>query len=140
MSSKLKVVIDTNVFISAILFKGQANELVSLWQNKELIFLLSREVLEEYIKVLSYPKFRLTMREIRDIIERQLLAFIQPIKVEKRFNIIKEDPPDNKFVSLAVQGRADYILSGDKHLLELKEFKGIKIISLKEFLRIKDGI
>ena len=132
----VKTVLDTNVFISAILFKSEANKLVALWQCNKIIFLISKEVLEEYIKVLSYPKFRLTNEEVKYIIEEELLPFVKPIKTKSKFNIIVNDPSDNKFISLAVDGNAAYIISGDNHLREIKEFQKIKIITIKKFLSI----
>lgn len=136
MPAKLKVVIDTNVFISAILFKGEANRLVDLWQEGKFLFLMSQEVLNEYIKVLSYPKFRLTDSEVTHIIEAELLPFITPVAVKRRISAIEDDPSDNMFLSLALEGKADRIVSGDKHLLELGNFGKIRIVSLKNFLSI----
>ncbi|MDD3725851.1 MAG: putative toxin-antitoxin system toxin component, PIN family [Candidatus Ratteibacteria bacterium] len=129
-----KVVIDTNIFISAMIFKGEANRLVTLWQKGIFHLLMSREVLNEYINVLSYPKFRLTDKEITYIIQVELIPFISPVIVKTNLVVIDTDPSDNKFLSLACDGKADYIVSGDKHLLTLVEFKKIKIVSLKDFL------
>ncbi len=95
--------------------------------------LLSSEVLKEYAKVLSYPKFKLTKKEIKGLLEQELLPYVIPVKVKKHLNIITQDPEDNKFLELAKEGSADYILSGDKHLLELKDFRGIKIVTPAEF-------
>ncbi len=134
MPEKLRVVIDTNIFVSAILFKGSANKVVNLWQKNKFIFLMSQEILNEYIKVLSYPKFRLTGGEITHIIEEEILPFINPVAVKTPVAIIEKDPSDNKFLSLAAEGKADRIVSGDKHLLELGEFRKIKIVSLQSFL------
>ena len=128
-----RVVIDTNVFISALLFRGPFSRLVSFWQKGTVSVLLSSEVLKEYAKVLAYPKFKLTKKEIKGIIEQELLPYVIPVKVKKHLNIIAQDPEDNKFLELAKEGSADYILSGDKHLLELKDFRGIKIVTPAEF-------
>jgi len=130
-----RVVVDTNVFISAIIFEKEASKLVSLWRESKIRLLISRQVLEEYINVLSYPKFKLTVPEIEYIVKYELLPYAESVKVKSQINIIKDDPDDNKFLSLAVDGNAGYIISGDKHFLKLKEFKAIKIFSLREFLR-----
>jgi len=134
VSVRLRVVIDTNVFISAILFRGELNKLVDLWQKNEFLFLISPEVLNEYIWVLSYPKFRLSGNEVKHVIQEELLPFVKPLIVKAEPNIIKTDPSDNKFLSLAMEGKADYIVSGDKHLLELKKYGEIRIAPLKNFL------
>ena len=131
---RFKIVIDTNIFISSVLFKGRADKLVELWKKSEFVFLISKDVLEEYIQVLSYPKFSLTKEEIKYIIEETLLPFVKIVKVSSCIEIIKDDISDNKFISLAIDGKADFIVSGDKHLLGLNKVDDIKIIPLKKFL------
>jgi len=135
MKSELKVVIDTNVFISAMLFRSETNRLVTLWQTEKIMYLISSEILKEYIRVLSYRKFNLTRKEIRYIIEEELLPYTHSVKVKTKINVVEEDFEDNKFVSLAIDGKAKFIVSGDKHLLKLKKFQGIKLVSVKEFLK-----
>ena len=131
-----KIVIDTNVFISAILFRGPTSRLVSLWQKNAVSVLMSSAVLKEYARALAYPKVKLKKSEIRGIIEQELLPYVYPIKVKRPLYIISEDPSDNKFLELAVTGKTDFILSGDKHLLDLKKFHGIKIITPAEFFTL----
>lgn len=136
-STQIRTVIDTNVFISAVLFKSEASKLVSFWKKRKIIFLISKDVFKEYIKVLTYPKFQLNEEEIKYILEEELLPYAETIKITSKINnIVEKDPTDNKFISLAVDGDAEYIISGDKHLLEIKRFKKIKIVSIKEFLSI----
>jgi len=135
MKSELKVVIDTNVFISAMLFRSETNRLVTLWQTEKIMYLISSEILKEYIRVLSYRKFNLTRKEIRYIIEEELLPYTHSVKVKTKINVVEEDFEDNKFVSLAIDGKAKFIVSGDKHLLKLKKFQGFKLVSVKEFLK-----
>ncbi|HIE36140.1 MAG TPA: putative toxin-antitoxin system toxin component, PIN family [Candidatus Omnitrophica bacterium] len=132
----IKIALDTDVFISAFLFKGETNNLVSLWKTGKIKILISKEVLKEYIKVLSYPKFKLSKKEITYLIEEEFLSFVEICKPKLKFDFIKDDPEDNKFLDLAYEGKVDYIISGDKHLLELKRFKKIKIVSVREFLKL----
>jgi len=129
-----RAVIDTNVFISSLLFEGVAKKLVECWQKGKFIFLISKPILEEYIKVLSYPKFELSQDEIKEIIVEELLPFVEIVVIKKSVSIIKEDPFDNIFLSTALEGKADFIVSGDRHLLDLKEYRGIRIIELNNFL------
>jgi putative PIN family toxin of toxin-antitoxin system len=131
-----RVVIDTNVFISAVLFGGRVDGIRQLWQRKKIVYLISGDVLKEYIKVLAYPKFNLTEEEIHYIIDEELLPYVTPVEVKSNIKYIKEDHDDDKFLSLAVDGHADYIISGDKHLLDVKEFQNTKIITVREFLEI----
>ena len=83
--------------------------------------MISKEVLEEYVKPLSYPKFQLSEAEIKYIIEEELFPYVEVIRVKSKVNVVKEDKEDNKFLALALDGKADYIISGDKHLLKLKK-------------------
>jgi len=129
-----RVVLDTSVFISAILFHGRTSQLVRLWQEGRILVLMSPEVLKEYVKVLAYPKFKLAKQEIKSVIEQELLPFVEPVKVSKAIRVIAEDPSDDKFLALAIDGKANLVLSGNKHLLGLKEFGGIKIVTAEEFL------
>ncbi len=130
-----RAVLDTNVFISALLFGGPSSRLVSLWQRNEIVFLLSSEVLKEYLRVLSYPKFRLTADEIKSLIAVEVAPFFEPVKIRTKLRLIDKDPSDNKFLELAVDGKADAIVSSDKHLRELKIYEGIEIISVAEFFK-----
>jgi len=130
-----RIVLDTSVFISAMLFGGLPGRLVSLWQNDQITLLLSSEVLREYLRVLSYPKFRLTSEEIKSLIEIEVMPFSVPVKVKTRRRLVDKDPSDNKFLELAVDGKADVVVSGDKHLLDLASYEGVEIIPIAEFLK-----
>jgi len=130
-----RVVIDTSVFISALLLDGVPGQLVDLWQQGKIVFLVSAEVLKEYLAVLSYPKFKLTKEEIKSLVESEVVPFFEPVNVTSRIQVINMDLADNKFLELAADGKADFILSGDKHLLGLESYKSIKIIPVAEFLR-----
>jgi len=107
-------------------------------EKKKIVFFTSKEILEEYIKVLSYKKFKLSEEIIKRIIYEELLPYIRNIKVKKRINNIEEDPSDNIFLECALKGKADYIISRDKHLLQLKQYKTIKIIPFSEFIKLFD--
>lgn len=133
---RLKVVIDTSVFISTTLFRGPTNRLLSLWQKGEICVLMSSDVLREYAKVLAYPKFKLTVEEIKAVIEQELLPFIKPVKIRRAVRVLVEDPADDKFLALGHEGKADYILSGDKHLLDLKVFRSVRIVTPAEFFKL----
>jgi putative PIN family toxin of toxin-antitoxin system len=129
-----RVVLDTNVLISALLFRGLSSRLIPLWQKGKVTILVSSEVLKEYLRVLAYPKFELAAQEIKALIEIELLPFVDAVKVKSKIGVIVKDPSDDKFLELAVDGKADFLISHDKHLLGLGVFKGIKILSVAEFL------
>lgn len=135
-----KVVIDTNVLISGIIQKnGFPHKVVKLWEKGNLILVTSIPMIEEAKKVLNYPKikgkFNLKDGEIKQTI-LNLLKYSILIYNPPALNVIKEDPEDNKILSTAIEGRADYIVSGDSHLLRLKNYKGIKIITPRMFCEI----
>lgn len=129
----IRAVIDTNIFISSILYGGSISKLLSYWQQRRFVYLISKQVLKEYIKVLSYPKFRLTEEEIKWIIQEELLPYVETVRIKTPVSVIKADPSDNIFLSTAVQGRASLIISGDKHLLAVKKYQDIQIVKARDF-------
>ena len=133
-TNKRKVVLDTNIFISSVLFRGKLEIIARNWKNGAFEFLLSKEVLNEYIRVLHYPKFALSGKEIKGIIEEELLPYITPVITHSNEQIVKNDPSDDKFFILAVDGKADVIVNGDSHILSIKKYKGTVVMNAAEFL------
>ena len=130
-----RAVLDTNVVISALLFRGDASRLHTLWEKKAFTIVASREIVKEYVRVLAYPKFNLTEKEIKDIIQEELLPYIEPVSVAGELHGICIDPNDDKFLECAESGKADVIVSGDAHLLGLKRHKGCPIVTVEKFLK-----
>lgn len=131
----IRFVLDTNVLVSIALPRGRLEALAQAWQQGRCRILLSEAIFDEYLKVLTYPKFRLTSEDIRRILERELLPYAEFVKVTSDIRAIEADPSDNKFLACAVDGDADWVVTGDRHLLGLKTFKGTQIGSPREFLR-----
>jgi len=131
----VRVVLDSNVLISALLFSGITSKLVPLWQRGTITILLSREILEEYLQVLAYPEFQLSEGEIKELIEEELLAFVQIIKPGMRVHVIKQIPSDNKFLECGVAGRAGSVISGDKLLLAIRHYRQVRIQTPSQFLK-----
>ncbi|MDY7032213.1 MAG: putative toxin-antitoxin system toxin component, PIN family [Thermodesulfobacteriota bacterium] len=129
-----RVVIDTNVIVSGLLFGGAPGELVVLWKTGSIQPLISEEIIDEYMKVLAYPKFKLTEEEIDFLIYHEILPYFDVTTVNDGQVIIKDDPSDDKFIRCAEEGRADIIVSGDKHLLNLKSYGTLRILTLSQFL------
>ena len=131
----MKVVLDTNVFISGIFWKGASNKVIINWKEGKFILVTSLRTISEIIKVLKDFKIKLSDYMIKEWID---LIIKNSIIVEPRekINIVKDDPKDNIFIETAVAGNVDYIVSQDNHLLKLKEFRGIKIITPEEFNKI----
>lgn len=132
----LKIVLDTNVLVSALLFKGELSSLVDLWKQGDIIPVFSRETFREFKTVLGYPKFSLTAQEIKMLIEEEVLPFFEIIEIADKVRRICRDPDDDKFLACAVSTAADFIVSGDKDLLDIRKYKSVRIISASEFLKM----
>lgn len=134
----MRVVLDTNILISALGWKGNEYNLMKKCMKEEITLIISLDILEEFREVALRPKFRFEKEEIEEFIDAMIRSgeVIQPTK---KINIIKEDPSDNRILECAIEGKAKYIISGDNHLLKLEEFEDIKIIKSGEFLEILEG-
>lgn len=129
-SRKYRVVIDTNVFVSGVLFGGNCEKVLSLFLEKKFDLLISPEIASEIIR-----KIELFGADLRVIDDLKYIIGEGSIKVvpKNKVNVCR-DPKDNIFLELSLGGRADYLVTGDKDLLEIKEFKGTKIVKPKEFI------
>lgn len=127
-----RAVLDTNILVSMAL-GGQIAKINDAWRAGKFLLIVSDEIASEYLKVLQRPKFHLKPRAIAAIIGRiyRKAEFVLP---QERITQIQADPEDNKFLEAAIEGKADAIVSGDKHLLELKKFRSIPILTASEFL------
>jgi len=132
----LKVVLDTNILVSALLFRGELSRIVELWKNGRLIPLISKATFQELKAVLEYPKFRLTKDEIRTIVEEEILPFFEVVEVADDVSGICNDPDDDKFISCALSASADVVVSGDKHLCELHTYKSVRIIKAADLMKM----
>ncbi len=132
---KKKIVLDTNIYISAFGWYGAPRTVFERIFDKEFELITSFDLLFELERVLNYPKFNLTETQKQRFLE--LIAEIATL-LETRLGIdaIKNDPTDNRILECALEGNAGYIITGDEHLLKLKNFRGIKILSPEEFLRM----
>jgi len=134
----MRVVLDTNVVVSALLFKTALSKIIDLWQRGAIIPAISKDTFQELQTVLAYPKFALTPDEIRAMLEGEILPFFEVIEVREDVKGICADSADDKFLACALAASADYLVSGDKALTELKQYKSVKIIKLSEFLKMFD--
>jgi putative PIN family toxin of toxin-antitoxin system len=129
------VVIDTNVVVSALLFAGVPGRLISLWQSGAIRPHASKEMIDEYIRVLAYPKFELSEQEINLLLYHEILPHFEIIEVIQGEPLIKNDPSDDKFIWCAKVSGANIVISGDRHLLRIKEFGKTRILTPAQFLR-----
>ncbi len=133
-----KVVLDTNVLISSILFKGELAGIVDLWKRGKIVPVISRETFHEFRTVLEYPKFRLTKGEINAIIEEEVLPFFEIVEITIEVSGVCKDPDDDKFIACALSASADFIVSGDKDLCDVVTHKSIRIIRASQLLKMID--
>lgn len=130
----IKVVIDTNVYISAIIFGGIPEDVLNLIKDKKVVGFTSPKILLELSNKLN-TKFSWNEERIKLII-KNLSRYIQVVDPGLKLTVVKEDPKDNKILECAAVSDADYIITGDKHLLKLKEFEEIKIVAPGDFIKI----
>lgn len=130
----IRVVLDTNVLVSGLLFGGTPGKLVDLWKTGRIQPLMSREMVDELLRVLAYPKLQLSEAEIHYLLFLEVLPYIDMVGVRPGPVVTTQDPSDDMFLHCASTGRAKYIISGGRHLLNLKAHRRIKILSPAEFL------
>ena len=137
MSFGPRVVIDTNIIISALIFGGRLSSLRLMWQDERFVPLVSKVTTTELIRVLAYPKFRLTAIEQEDLLADYLL-FCDVVTMPEVLPEVPDcrDPFDVPFLVLAIVGRADYLVTGDRDLLSLKDEFSCPILTADEFLEM----
>lgn len=134
----MKVVLDTNVFISGIFWKGAPNRIIQLAEKGRLEITATPEILEELFGVLRRKKFEPLFKETQSVPREIFETILELVSVSfsrVAVNIIKEDSADNKFLACALVSGAHFIISGDQHLLKLKKWQNTNILTPHEFLK-----
>lgn len=136
----MKIVLDTNVWLSGIFWDGEASKIIELSEKRDIEILISEKILSEIVSVLNkeakFRKYVLNLNlNIEDLL-RTILSISKLVRSNTTLEIIKLDPSDNIILETALDGKSDYIVSYDNHLLNMIEFRKIKIISPKEFLKL----
>ncbi len=130
----MRVVVDTNVIASAIFFGGKPQSIINLIMNGRIDAFVTKEILEEYTDTINYLKNKYPGKKSR----------IPLIEIEEKCNVIEShssihicrDPDDNKFIECAQDSACYYIVSGDKDLLSIRNYNGIKILTVTKFLEL----
>lgn len=136
-----RVVLDANQIVSAFLKStGHPAKLLDLFKEGVFEVVISPSIIEEMECVLNYPRLQKYHGRTRQEI-KQFLALFKDLCINipvenKRGIIVEDDPTDDKYVVCAIEGDADFIISGDKHLLNLGSYKNIKILTVRKFLEI----
>ena len=132
----MRVVLDTNCLVSALLFsKESLSWLRNAWQGGRIVPLISRATMDELLRVLQYPKFHLTKEDI-DYLLADFMPWAEVVEIKRAPSKLPElsDPDDVKFLVLAVTAKADALISGDKDILRAKgKLKDLPVLTLAEF-------
>ena len=130
----MKVVVDTNVFVSSF-FGGNPRSIVDLWKNGHITLCLSKEIVGEYVEVLQRIGLEdeEELGEMLSLFARGFHAIFTAKTPDLR--IVRDDPDDDKFFECAVALEAPCIISGDKLVLAIEEYMGIKVFTPKKFLQ-----
>lgn len=129
----MRAVIDTNIIVSAYL-GGALEHILKAFKAGKFRLVVSKAIVDEYFRVLRRPKFGIKGEEFADFASLLLVKaeFVTPLEPVAA---IQADPSDDKFLEAALEGKADYLVSGDAHLLKLKTFRGIPILTAREFIK-----
>ncbi len=135
----MRAVLDTNVVISATLIRdGSEDRILRAWQRGAFDVVLSPQILDEMGRALFYEKFR----KARWMVEEEIVSLLeslaqQGLLVPGRVRVkASRDPDDNKFLEAAIEARAQYVVTGDKDLLDLKTYRHVRIVRPAAFLKI----
>ena len=129
----LKVVMDTNVFVSGVFFSGPPYQILKAWQSGEFELVASQEILDEYLRVgeiLAEERPAVDLKPIFNFVLEHATIYKPSVLKEP----VCEDPDDNKFFACALASESRIIISGDKHLLKVSGYQGIEVLKPREFI------
>lgn len=136
----IRIVLDTNLFVSALLKPGSnPDRIIQLVRDEKVLLLMSDSICDEISRVLAYPKIRKRLtasdEELGNFL--QLLGTVAII-TPGTLNLppLDADPDDTKYLICAVEGHADFIVSGDHHLTDLVMYRGIRVVTPADFLQL----
>ncbi len=135
----MRVVLDTNVIVSGVISpRSYPHQILRYWSQGKFIVVASEAIIAEVIRVLRYPRiqerYHLTEEDIKAVIN--LFANNSQI-VEGLYEVqTSRDPDDNMFLACALEGGVDYVVSGDPHLREIKQYHSIQIISSQQLVKM----
>jgi len=129
----LRVVVDTNVYISAIFWGGKPRHIIDLGRDGKIQIFTSEDIEQEILDKLM-TKFGLNSDDAGRLLA-DFSTFTKPVRISRRIHVVKDDSDDDKFIECAAECGAEFIISGDKHLLKMKKYKGINIMNAATFLK-----
>lgn len=129
------IVVDTNVLISGFGWQGKPMRIIELLLEKRLELIVSEKQLIELQRVAGYARIKYPHDKQQRFFDL-IIYLARIVKTTSQLNVIKEDPSDNMLLETAIENDAEFIITGDKHLLKLKAFRGVKIVTPAEFLAV----
>jgi uncharacterized protein len=129
----LKVVIDTNVFVSGIFFNGPPYQVLKAWRDSKIELIVSLDILDEYRRVaeiLAEEHPTINLAPILGLVIQNAVIYSAP----KLSDAVCEDPDDDKFLACSLASGSTIIISGDKHLLEVSGYRGIEVLKPRDFV------
>ena len=129
----MRIILDTNVLISGIFFSGPAYQILKAWRDGKIQLIISPQILEEYHRVsetfvAQYPEI-----DLNPVLE--LITFKAELSQAPGLpESVCKDPDDDKFLACALASKVKLIISGDKHLLQVSGYRGIKVVSPRKFV------
>lgn len=131
----IRIVLDTNILISALLFGGKPEMVLERVLAGHVGLVLSQDILDELEGVLRAKKFRYPVDIARSVV-RELETLSEIVTPARTVAVVKEDPYDNMILECAIEAKVDYVVSGDNHLLRLERFEDIPILTPAQFLEV----
>ena len=129
----MRVILDTNVFVSGVFFRGPPYEILESWRDGKVQLVVSPEILEEYQRVGEVLAKQFSKVELGPVID--LLAVEAKLVLSPRLpEQVCTDPDDDKFLACALTSKTKFVISGDKHLLGVSSYRGIRIIRPRKFV------
>ena len=138
----MRITLDTNVLISGTFWTGDSFRILDMIDNKELDNISSREIIEEYNETIKSDEIVDKVDNKKLIMTKVVHNVIKNSEIVEptiKLDVIKDDPDDNRVLECAKEGKVSHVITNDNHLLKLKEFEGIKIVTPEEFLQILES-
>jgi uncharacterized protein len=131
----MTVVLDTNVVLSAILFGGKPRQVLEAALSGTIRLFVSEPMITELQSVLQRPKFGVSAQFVQTIVS-EFAAIAEWVEPTEHFEVVEDDPTDNQFIDCAVAAKADYLVTGDSHLLRHGRYGKTKIVNVDGFITI----
>jgi putative PIN family toxin of toxin-antitoxin system len=131
----VKIVLDTNVFISGVFFGGPPYQILDAWRHGKIEIVLSEDIFDEYQRIATELSRQLKGIDISVFLDLLTVNAIWVFAPRIPFSV-STDPDDDKFISCALASRTKVIVSGDKHLLNISGFRGVEVLTPRSFLEM----